>query len=74
MEASTPDDLLDLASEHPVDLVIADLDRQEQSAFQRKLLAQQPSVSCVFVDGDLMPEAIAKEVRMRIRRDDDRLR
>ena len=70
MEAHSPDDLLDLASEHPVDLVIADLDGTEQSTFQRKLLEQQPSVSCVFVDGDLMPEAIAKEVRMRIRRDD----
>ena len=74
MEASTPDDLLDLAAEHPVDLVIADLDGTEQGMFQRKLLEQQPSVSCVFVDGDLMPEAIAKEVRMRIRRDDDPLR
>jgi hypothetical protein len=74
VEASSPDDLLDLASEHPVDLVIADLDSKEQSAFQRKLLEQQPSVSCVFVDGDLLPEAIAKEVRTRIRKDDDPLR
>ena len=74
MEASTPDDLLDLASEHPVDLVIADLDGTEKSSFHRELLKHQPQVSCVFVDGELMPEAMAKEVRMRIRKDDDPLR
>ena len=60
-----------VASEHPVDLVIADLDGSEQSAFHHKLLKQQPAVSCVFVDGGLMPDAVAKEIRTRIRGDDD---
>ena len=74
MEANSPDDLLDLAAEHPVDLVIADLDGTERSAFQHELRKHQPDVSCVFVDDGLMPEAMAKEIRMRIRKEDDRLR
>ena len=71
MEARSPDDLLSLASEHPVDLVIADLDGTEKSSFHRELLKHQPQVSCVFVDSGLMPEAMAKEIRLRIRKDDD---
>lgn len=67
LEANSVDELVVLATEQPVDLVLADLEVSERSVFHRELLARLPGVTCLFVAERMSPEALAKEVRMLMR-------
>src|SRR5688572_17985942 len=67
VEAGSIGELLELAE--AADLVLADVKGADRATLHRELVAQVPGVPCLFIRERMLPEAVAKLVRVSIRPD-----
>jgi hypothetical protein len=67
LEATSIDELIVLAGEQPVDLVLADVEPEGQAAFERELVEGLPGLACLFVHERMLPEIVTNEVRVSVR-------
>ncbi len=66
LEASTVDDLIALAREQSIDLVLADVDVADRAAFHLELVTHLPGIPCLFIHERMLPDVVAKQVRVQI--------
>jgi CheY-like chemotaxis protein len=66
VEAGSIGELLELAEARGADLVLADVKGADRATLHRELVTQLPGVPCLFIRERMLPEAVAKLVRVSI--------